>query len=91
MDRHHYIDAVFLSPPWGGTGYNLLKEYTLDHVYPDFTEIVSKALEFSKNLMIFLPRNTCINDLIDKLVPFAKQLGSGLGPDRPDELAIEIE
>jgi hypothetical protein len=41
--------------------------------------------------MIFLPRNTCINDLIDKLVPFAKQLGSGLGPDRPDELAIEIE
>jgi len=31
-----HIDAVFLSPPWGGTGYTLLKEYTVDNIFPDF-------------------------------------------------------
>ena len=36
-ERHHEFDAVFLSPPWGGTGYQYLHDgYTLDHVFPDF-------------------------------------------------------
>ena len=72
--RQNQINTVFLSPPWGGTGYNLLKEYMLEHVFPDFTQIIKKALEFSSNLMIFLPRNTSIKDLVDKLLPFAQQL-----------------
>lgn len=28
--RKQGFDAVFLSPPWGGTGYQMLDEYTLD-------------------------------------------------------------
>lgn len=90
MDRNPQIDTVFLSPPWGGTGYNLLKEYTLEHIYPDFNQIVEKALQFSKNLMLFLPRNTSIDDLISRLLPFASRLVSGTDEKR-NELVLEIE
>jgi hypothetical protein len=38
------IDAIFLSPPWGGTGYNLLNEYTLDLIFPDFGLMIAKSL-----------------------------------------------
>lgn len=62
--RHPKIDVLYLSPPWGGTGYNLLKEYTLDHVFPEFNQLLKKALEFTNNLILFLPRNTSIDDLI---------------------------
>lgn len=37
------FNAVFMSPPWGGCGYNLLDEYTLDHIYPDFDKVIEKA------------------------------------------------
>lgn len=70
--RHPKIDVLYLSPPWGGTGYNLLKEYTLDHVFPDFDQLLKKALEFSSNLILFLPRNTSIDDLIERLSAFAE-------------------
>jgi RNA cap guanine-N2 methyltransferase len=70
------VDAIFLSPPWGGTGYYLLKEYSLDHIFPDFSEIIAKSLEFSRNLMLFLPKNTSINELIERLLPFTKQFCS---------------
>ena len=59
-----------MSPPWGGTGYNQLDLYKLEHVFPDFNKIVEKALSYSSNLMIYLPRNTCIDDLISRLIPF---------------------
>jgi hypothetical protein len=73
-NRKQYFDAVFLSPPWGGTGYNLLEEYSLEHIYPQFEEIIRKSLEFSGNLMLFLPRNTSIEELITRLLPFQKNL-----------------
>ena len=38
------FDAVFLRPPWGGSGYQFLEEYTLDHIYPDFDKIMEKSL-----------------------------------------------
>lgn len=62
--------AVFMSPPWGGTGYNVLQEYTLDNIYPDFDKVIDKATEYSPNLMIFLPRNTSISDLVNRLSKF---------------------
>jgi len=61
---------VFLSPPWGGTGYNLMEEYALEHIFPDFDCIVDKATEYSPNLMLFLPRNTSIRDLVSRLCRF---------------------
>jgi 23S rRNA G2445 N2-methylase RlmL len=54
------IDVLFMSPPWGGVGYNMLDEYKLEYLYPNFTEVVRKALEFSRNLIFFLPKNTSI-------------------------------
>jgi hypothetical protein len=30
------IDAMFMSPPWGGSGYHTLSEYKLEHIFPDF-------------------------------------------------------
>ena len=66
--------AVFLSPPWGGSGYYYLPEYKLEHIFPAFSKILEKATQFSSNLLIFLPRNTSIADLIDHLRPFHKQL-----------------
>jgi hypothetical protein len=61
------VDSVFLSPPWGGTGYQALDEYGLEHIFPDFDQVIAKAMEFSPNLMLFLPRNTSIRDLTERL------------------------
>jgi alpha-N-acetylglucosamine transferase len=61
---------VFVSPPWGGVGYQKLDVYTLDQVYPDFNKIISKSLSFSSNLMLFLPKNTSIENLVDWLLPY---------------------
>jgi len=48
--------------------------------------MVLKALEFSKNLMLFLPRNTSIINLITELSRFSKQIHGGR-----DELLIEVQ
>ena len=68
------FNAVFVSPPWGGTGYNLMEEYALEHVFPDFDCIIDKATEYSQNLMLFLPKNTCISDLLTRLSKFQNKL-----------------
>lgn len=68
------FNAVFVSPPWGGTGYNLIDEYMLEHVFPDFNCIVDKATDYSPNLMLFLPRNTSIVDLVSRLCKFQNKL-----------------
>ena len=78
-----------MSPPWGGLGYNLLPEYKLSYLYPDFKQVIKKALEFSRNLIIFLPKNTSVDDLIDYLIPFAQDFSEE--KNRPNELIIEIE
>lgn len=66
-ERHNEIDVVYLSPPWGGTGYNLMKEYSISYIYPDFDSLMQKSLEFSNNLILFLPRNTSVDEIIDRL------------------------
>lgn len=68
------IDAVFLSPPWGGTGYQMLNEYNLEHIFPDFDLIIDKALTYSPNLMLFLPKNTSVTDLTQRLAKFSDRL-----------------
>lgn len=77
------FNAVFLSPPWGGTGYNLMDEYALEHIFPEFDCIIEKASEYSPNLMLFLPRNTSITDLVARLCKFQNNL---LGETRKTQL-----
>ncbi len=85
------FDAVFLSPPWGGTGYQQLSEYSLDNIYPDFDQLLSKALAFSSNLILFLPKNTSIHDLITRLSKEHKRLKAKDREDNTEEMIIEIE
>ena len=85
-NRKQQFDAVFLSPPWGGTGYHLLPEYSLNHIYPEFNKIIEKSIEFSGNLMLFLPRNTSINELIEALLPYYQSLS-----DKENQITLEIE
>jgi len=68
---------VFLSPPWGGTGYQFLDEYSLNHIFPDFDKIIEKSLEFSPNLMLFLPKNTSVEEIITRLLPYHEKLLKG--------------
>ena len=69
-NQNKQFNAVFMSPPWGGVGYNMMDEYSLEHVFPDFNCIIEKATDYSPNLMIFLPRNTSIEDLLSRLSKF---------------------
>jgi hypothetical protein len=79
-----------MSPPWGGIGYNKLEEYKLEYLYPDFKQVIKKALEFSRNIIMWLPKNTSIQELIDYLIPHASEFSED--PDnRKNELVIEIE
>jgi hypothetical protein len=79
-----------MSPPWGGVGYNLLPEYSLSYLYPDFKKVIRKALEFSRNLIIFLPKNTSVDELIDYLIDFGAEFSSD-PENRKNELVLEIE
>ena len=98
QNRKQGFDTVFLSPPWGGTGYQMLETYSLDHLYPDFDSIMKKSLELSQNQIWFLPKNTSIDEIIDKVLPYHAQL---LVPTRSEnctpnmqkkqELSLEIE
>jgi len=79
-----------MSPPWGGTGYNLVKEYTMDLLYPEFDSLIKKGLEFSNNMIIFLPRNSSVDDIINRLVKYSREFSED--PEtRLGELVLEIE
>ena len=55
---------IFASPPWGGPGYEMLSKYTLDHLSPKIEDLLRKSLEFTSNLILFLPKNTSIQNII---------------------------
>jgi len=59
------IDLVFLSPPWGGSSYLSEGVYDLSKMKPDFKRILKKSFEISKNVILFLPRSTDLNQLCD--------------------------
>ena len=58
------IDYVFLSPPWGGPEYKNETVYSLKKwITPDIDSIIQKSLSISENIMIYLPRNTDLEEL----------------------------
>uniref|UniRef100_A0A1I8A8H5 Trimethylguanosine synthase n=1 Tax=Steinernema glaseri TaxID=37863 RepID=A0A1I8A8H5_9BILA len=58
------IDAVFLSPPWGGPKYLNKMQFDLKTMVPDGIEIFEAAKALSPNIAYFLPRNTTMNQLL---------------------------
>ncbi|KJH42672.1 RNA cap guanine-N2 methyltransferase [Dictyocaulus viviparus] len=58
------IDAVFLSPPWGGPSYLKSTVFDLDNLTPNGFDIFTAARKMSPNIAYFLPRNTAVKQLI---------------------------
>ena len=59
-------DYIFLSPPWGGTGYKSSEIYSIKKfMYPDITEIVRVSMNVADNILFFLPRNLDLDELFD--------------------------
>ena len=72
--KNEQIDYVFLSPPWGGPEYKKDKIYSMKKwVTPDIEKILQKSLEFSKNLILYLPRNTDLDELSNLLNLYDKE------------------
>ncbi|KAK6049664.1 RNA cap guanine-N2 methyltransferase [Cooperia oncophora] len=58
------VDAVFLSPPWGGPSYLKSNDFDLDDLTPNGFDIYTAARKMSPNIAYFLPRNTKVKQLI---------------------------
>ncbi|KHJ78141.1 RNA cap guanine-N2 methyltransferase [Oesophagostomum dentatum] len=58
------VDAVFLSPPWGGPSYLKSEVFHLDDLTPNGFDIYTAARKMSPNIAYFLPRNTSVKELI---------------------------
>ncbi len=56
--------AIFLSPNWGGFSYLNLQNYSVDNTFPPFRDILKTSLKLSKNLILYLPKNTDIRELL---------------------------
>lgn len=69
-DFGELVDLVFISPPWGGTSYSKDLVYDLDHIKPNFREILRKALLLANNVVLFLPRNTNLKQLEELLLSY---------------------
>ena len=53
------VDAVFLSPPWGGPSYLKSKEFDLaTGCCPNGIDIFDVSLKISPNIAYFRPKNT---------------------------------
>uniref|UniRef100_A0A915A071 Trimethylguanosine synthase n=1 Tax=Parascaris univalens TaxID=6257 RepID=A0A915A071_PARUN len=64
------VDAVFLSPPWGGPSYLKMKEFDIStHLTPNGFEIFRVARGLSPNIAYFLPRQTTVTQLVSLAGP----------------------
>ena len=67
-------DYLFLSPPWGGEEYKNDEHFSLKKwIHPDIEKIISHSFELSNNLILYLPRNTNINELAELLYKYDKE------------------
>eukprot|EP01124_Arcella_intermedia_P027568 TRINITY_DN5426_c0_g1_i4.p1 TRINITY_DN5426_c0_g1~~TRINITY_DN5426_c0_g1_i4.p1 ORF type:complete len:183 (-),score=47.65 TRINITY_DN5426_c0_g1_i4:72-620(-) len=57
------VDAVFLSPPWGGPAYSNADSFDLTVTQPNIIEVFNIAKQISNNICIYLPRNTNIQQI----------------------------
>ena len=81
------MDALFISPPWGGINYTSLHRYTMDHMYPNLNLILDTAFNLTHNLILHIPKNSCVNDICSVLAAYSRSIN----PREPGTLRIEIE
>lgn len=77
--RRRPIDAIFLSPPWGGP------EYQQDEVFDvePFLELVLLAKRVSDNVAVLLPRNVSLENIEKHFGPCEVELNYLGSPHRP--------
>lgn len=69
LDCEKQADFVFIAPPWGGISYSGDENYSVyKSVYPDINAIMKKALSFSRKIILCLPRNIRIEEIVGLLV-----------------------
>ena len=69
------IDYVFLSPPWGGPEYKNDNVYSLKKwITPDIDKIIENSFKISKNIIIYLPRNTDLEELANIIYKYDKDM-----------------
>ncbi|CAG9317961.1 unnamed protein product [Blepharisma stoltei] len=63
-----YVDVIFMSPPWGGPEYLTNPSYDLfKSVTPDIKEIMKICEKITKNVILYLPRNSDPDQMIELL------------------------
>ena len=82
------FSAVFLSPPWGGMGYTQMAKYKFEYMHPNFNDTLAKSLEFSRNLILYIPRNIEVKEICAILSLYARKLSIR---GRKNEISFEIE
>lgn len=82
------LNAVFLSPPWGGVGYTQMEKYKFEYMHPNFNDTLTKSLEYSNNLILYIPRNTDVKEICSVLSVYAQKLNN---QGRQNEIVFEIE
>ena len=71
--KEEKIDYVFLSPPWGGPEYKNETVYSLKKwITPDIDKIIEKSFKISKNIILYLPRNTDLEELANIIYKYDK-------------------
>ncbi len=55
--------AVILDPPWGGTAYDELKSFKLNHFRPDGLQLLSVAFKTQAEVLMLLPKNFDMREL----------------------------
>lgn len=66
ISKNFKADVVFLSPPWGGPKYLDADVYDLETMLlpKPLTELMSAATRISKNVALFLPRNSNVDQVL---------------------------
>lgn len=58
------VDAVFISPPWGGPAHLESAYFSLkDVLYCDIVQLFAQALAWSRNVVLYLPRHVDLHEL----------------------------
>jgi trimethylguanosine synthase len=70
LDKKHFqgVDLVFMSPPWGGPDYLQQEFYSIESLQPVGGKVlIEHMLKLCPNLVLFLPRNTDLQELMAAL------------------------
>ena len=87
LELNDQVDVVFLAPPWGGIEYSTEEDYSLmKSVRPDIMKIMEKTWSITEKIILCLPRNINVQEIIAILVESAEKSGRKI-----ERASVEIE